>query len=138
MIIINRLIQTSVIVIMFKALRSSSENFIKRLDDAREKMTPRERYKKDFRTRLAWMDFSVLKLDGRAFEPDTKLIPVDEAKHFPGVTGYDLNGNKSILPHSLDKQLKFVGFSNNQVGGMYVNTWLNPFFEAHQGNNKVR
>lgn len=122
---------------MFKALRSSTENLTKRLDDARAKMTPRERYKKDFQTRLAWMDFSVLKLDGRAFEPDKKLIPVDDAKRFPGITGYDLNGNKSILPHSLEKQMKFVGFSNNQVGGMYVNSWINPFFDKFKENDRV-
>lgn len=100
-------------------------------------MTPRERYKKDFQTRLSWMDFSVLKIDGRAFEPDKALIPVDDAKKFPAVSGYDLNGNKSILPHSMDKQMKFVGFSNNQVGGLYVNSWLNPFFDNYKGNDKV-
>ena len=122
---------------MFKSFKKSSEALSKRLDDARARMTPRERYRNDFQTRIGWMDFGVIKKKGRAYEPNESLIPVEEAMLFPVVETYNLHGEKSILPQQLDTPLKFVGFSSNQVGGMFVSSWLKPFYSEFKGNKRV-
>lgn len=125
---------------MFKSFRRASENMVKQLDDARVMMTPRERYNKDFQTRLSWMDFSVVKNDGRAFEADRELISVEEAEPFAHINNaIDLTGHKSLLPHcNTSSAVKFVGFSSSQLGAKFVSTWLDPFHSTFSNNAKVR
>jgi hypothetical protein len=122
---------------MFKAFKGASENLVKRLDETRSKMTPRQRYNKDFQTRVSWMDFSVIKVKGRAFDADRALIPKDEAEVFPGVNGFDLNGDRTAMPHSITANAKFVGFSCSQLGQKFVSSWLNPFHEKFGTHKKV-
>jgi len=105
-----------------------------------------EHYKSDTQTLARWLDVSVVKKKGRAFEADTELLPAKDAKLFPLVKGYTLNSNDvevpdAIVQHALTKAaaqddgsksrtgVRLVAFSFKHYGFTLVRTWLTPFLE---------
>jgi hypothetical protein len=84
------------------------------------------------------MDFSVLKINGRAFSPSKELVGEKDAKYFPIVNGYNLHGDKISLLNVISKaNVKLVGFSSSQLGAHFVSSWLNPFYNTFKDNRKV-
>ena len=117
--------------------------------------TAAEHYKSDTQTLARWLDVSVVKKKGRAFEADTELLPAKDAKVFPLVKGYTLNSKDVNVPDSIVQQAlakvggadssnqgsgsssssssssgpRLVAFSFKHYGFTLVRSWLNPFLD---------
>ena len=105
-----------------------------------------EHYKSDTQTLARWLDVSVVKKKGRAFDADTELIPAKGAKIFPLIKGYSLNSKDVRVPDSIVQDallltdaskkdnssgggVRLVAFSFKHYGFTLVRSWLTPFLE---------
>lgn len=87
---------------------------------------------------VKWLDLSIIKRKGKAFEDDEALIPPNESEVFPAVSGYDLNGRETsslsdmkvllnwFVFHLLSMDLILINHTANlllqnmQIGRMYL------------------
>ena len=101
-----------------------------------------EHYKSDTQTLARWLDVSVVKKKGRAFEADAELLPAKDAKVFPLIKGYTLNSKDVEVPDAIVRQaagaqqstaqdlgVRLVAFSFKHYGFTLVRSWLTPFIE---------
>ena len=101
-------------------------------------------YKSDTQTLARWLDVSVVKKKGRAFEADAGLLPAKGAQVFPRIKGYSLNCKDVVVPDSIIDQatsnnsssgsskkgsVRLLAFSFKHYGFTLVRTWLTPFLE---------
>ena len=104
-------------------------------------------YKSDTQTLARWLDVSVVKKKGRAFESDGGLLPAKGAQVFPRIKGYSLNCKDVVVPDSIIDQatsnnsssssgsskrngsVRLLAFSFKHYGFTLVRTWLTPFLE---------
>ena len=94
-----------------------------------------------------WLDFSIVKEKGRAFDADNMLIPSKDATlFFPNVPCTTLNGESIGIPNQMQQQqssttssskpnfpirnwnnVKFVTLSFKHYGSTLVKSWQEPF-----------
>lgn len=110
-----------------------------------------EHYKSDTQTLARWLDVSIVKKKGRAFEADTALLPAKNATVFPLVKGYTLTLQNTQIPDTILQQalgptptstpaispkkqnIRLIAFSFKHYGFTLVRTWLTPFMLKYGG-----
>ncbi len=109
-------------------------------------ITPEEikHYQTDTRTLARWLDISIIKYQGRAFDADKELININSTNTFPTIKGSTLNGKDIIFPND-DKvsssDATLVVFSFKHYGFSLVRTWIDPYikyFQPNIKNNKIK
>lgn len=86
-----------------------------------------QHYKTDTQTLARWLDVSIVKRAGRAFDADKKLINRSEAEFFPTVKGTKLDGTSISVPGDVNASAKLVIFSFKHYGFTLLRSWLDPF-----------
>lgn len=85
-----------------------------------------------------WLDLSIIKRKGRAFEADKALVPIHDALIFPGLPGYDLNGRETLFPERIKAKVKLVSFSFTDYGFNLNKTYSEPFLDKYAGHPDVK
>lgn len=94
--------------------------------------TPNDKvkYDSDTQTLAKWLDVGIVKRKGRAFDADSRLIQASEARTFPAVRGYNLNGTDIVVPDTAtSSHAKLVCFSIKHYGFTLVRSWCDPFVQ---------
>lgn len=86
-----------------------------------------KKYRGDSQTLARWLDVSVVKRKGRAFDADSQLIPAKNAMQFPQIQVSSLNGSTEVLPQVVDADVKLVVFSFKHYGFSLARSWMDPF-----------
>jgi hypothetical protein len=86
-----------------------------------------KKYRTDSQTLARWLDVSVVKRQGRAFDADSQLIPAKNAMQFPQIQVSDLHGQSVVIPQVVDADVKLVVFSFKHYGFSLVRSWMDPF-----------
>ena len=95
----------------------------------------------DGQKKLRWLDVSVVKRNGRAFEADKELLPPRSAIYFPKIQCSTLSGVDKIYPNDANAKVKLITFSFKEYGNGLVKTWYQPFsnhFKDAQYNGQVK
>mmetsp|Transcript_19694 Transcript_19694/g.19794 ORF Transcript_19694/g.19794 Transcript_19694/m.19794 type:complete len:236 (+) Transcript_19694:178-885(+) len=97
-----------------------------------------EDYKSDPKVLTAWLDVSIIKRNGKAFQTDISLIPVEEALIFPDVRVFTLIDTEAKFPTDVPglQGVKLISFSISRYGFNLLRGWLDPFRERFQNNNE--
>ena len=95
-----------------------------------------EKYKTDTATLARWLDVSIVKEKGRAFDADRYLIKKKEADYFPPVKVFNLNGKNILIPDQIEGKAKLVVFSFKHYGFTLVRSWINPYIERFNSSTK--
>ncbi len=86
-----------------------------------------KKYRADSQTLARWLDVSVVKRKGRAFDADTQLIPAKNAHKFPQIQVSSLHGEQAVIPQVVDADVKLIVFSFKHYGFSLVRSWMDPF-----------
>lgn len=89
----------------------------------------------DAQKRLRWLDISVVKNNGRAFEADQNLIVAKDAIFFPPVKCTNLHGIEKTFPDDAGARLKLMSFSFKHYGAGLVKAWTKPFNATLEKSN---
>ena len=85
-----------------------------------------------FKKRSRWLDFGIVKENGRAFDADKVLIPAKQATiFFPLIESSTLDGETLSVPHQLSNKQE----SNLNTNGNANNAKSNPSLRAKNWNN---
>ena len=87
-----------------------------------------------------WLDISIIKDRGRAFDANSTLIDRNKADVFHPVKGLGLDGIQVMIPNSdldhNDIKAKLIVFSFKNYGFTLVRSWINPFIDRFYMLNK--
>lgn len=95
-----------------------------------------QKYKTDTQTLARWLDVSIVKRKGRAFEVDRNLITASKADFFPTIKGSTLTGHEVKFPDYVDADAKLVLFSFKHYGFTLLRSWIDPFVERFGLNSE--
>lgn len=113
--------------------------FIVTTSDSRltEASPVKKRYESDPQMLARWLDVSIVKRQGRAFDADNVLISRNEAIKFPSVKGFNLNGTEITVPNSSETGVRLVCFSIKHYGFTMVRSWCDPFVQHFNIKNSI-
>lgn len=99
-------------------------------------------YKEDTKSLARWLDFSVVKYKGRAFDADIDLIPYELSNTFPLLKGLTLNDREVNFPADLHNnnvhEVTLVCLSFKHYGFTLVKSWLDPYKNFLKNKNTGR
>lgn len=83
-----------------------------------------------------WQDISIIKKNGRVFEPDQGLLDPMQTFNFPRVQAQSLYNEKVILPETFgEKPVKVLAFSLSKYGERATATWMEPVLQRYGPNH---
>jgi hypothetical protein len=90
-----------------------------------------EDYKKNPAQPAQWLDFAIIKENGRAFDADRAIYAKEKAYKFPPVLAYTLKGEEKIFPDQAEGTVKLVAFSFKEFGSNLLRSWMDPFIAKY-------